>query len=91
MDRYLIRIASDGRLTLPKRLRGALGLQRSDRVVLIPLGDAVILRRFRKEDKSLEAIRRKVRKSGLTRVRLKVLLDEVKEETWNERYGEARR
>jgi len=91
VDRYLIRIASDGRLTLPKRLRGALGLQRSDRVVLIPLGDAVILRRFRKEDKSLEAIRRKVRKSGLTRVRLKVLLDEVKEETWNERYGEARR
>jgi AbrB family looped-hinge helix DNA binding protein len=89
MESYISKVTSAGQLTLPKKLRKALGLRESEYVELALLGKAVVIRRLREDDEVLEAIRSKVKKSGLTRTRLKQLVDEARDATWKKRYREA--
>ena len=73
MESYISKVTSAGQLTLPKKVRKGLGLKGSEYVEVALLGKAVVIRRLRKEDELLETIRRKVKKSGLTRARLQDL------------------
>ena len=89
METYISKVTSAGQLTLPKKIRKELGLKGSDYVEVALLGRAVVIRRLREEDELLDTIRRKVKKSGLTRARLQELLDEAREKVWKKRYREA--
>lgn len=89
METYISKVTSAGQLTLPKKIRKELGLKASDYVEVALLGRAVVIRRLREEDELLDTIRRKVKKSGLTRARLQELLDEAREKVWKKRYREA--
>ncbi len=48
-----------------------------------------VIRRLREDEEFLDSIRRKVKKTGLTRARMQELLDEVKRDAWKKRYREA--
>ena len=89
MESYISKVTSAGQLTLPKKIRAALGLKDSEYVEVALLGRAIVIRRLRAEDELLEAIQRKVKKSGLTRARLQQLLDEARAKAWKKRYREA--
>ncbi len=86
---YISKVMSAGQLTLPKRIREAMGLEGSEYVVVALLGGAAVIRRLREDNAVLEAIRRKVKKSGLTRARLEDLVGEAARKAWKKRYREA--
>lgn len=89
MDSYISKVTSAGQLTLPKRIRKALGLEGSEYVEVALVGGAAVIRRLREDDAVLEAIRRKVKKSGLTRARVEDLVGEAARKAWKKRYREA--
>ena len=91
MESYISKVTSAGQLTLPKKIRKGLGLKGSEYVEVALLGKAVVIRRLREEDELLDSIRRKVKKSGLTRTRLKELVDEAGRKAWKRRYGQSAR
>ena len=66
-----------------------MGLEGSEYVVVALLGGAAVIRRLREDDAVLEAVRRKVKKSGLTRARLEDLVGEAARKAWKKRYREA--
>ncbi len=89
MESYISKVTSAGQLTLPKKIRRGLGLKGSEYVEVALLGRAIVIRRLREEDEVLDAIRRKVKKSGLTRARVRQLIDEAGASVWKKRYREA--
>ena len=89
VESYISKVTSAGQLTLPKKVRKGLGLKGSEYVEVALLGRAVVIRRLREEDEVLETIRRKVKKSGLTRARMRQLVDEAGRTVWKKRYREA--
>ena len=91
VESYIGKVSSAGQLTLPKRIRKALGLKGSEYVEVALLGKAVVIRRLREEDELLDTLRRKVKKSGLTRARVRELVDEAGRKAWKKRYGQAAR
>jgi AbrB family looped-hinge helix DNA binding protein len=89
MESYVSKVTTAGQLTLPKKVRKAMGLQGHDYVEVALVGRAVVIRRLREEEEFLESIGRKIKKTGLTRERLQQLIDEAKKEVWKKRYREA--
>ena len=89
MESYISKVTSAGQLTLPKKIRKALGLKVRDYVEVALVGKTAVIRRLREDEEFLQSIARKVRKTGLTRARLEQILGEVKKEAWKKRYREA--
>ena len=89
VESYISKVTSAGQLTLPKRIRKALGLEESEYVEVALLGGAAVIRRLREDDAVLEAIRRKVKKSGLSRASLEAPLGAAARKAWKKRYREA--
>ena len=89
VESYISKVTSAGQLTLPKKLRKALGIDGSDYVEVALVGRTVVIRRLREEEAFLDAISRKIKKTGLTRARMEALLIEVKRDAWKKRYREA--
>ena len=89
MESYVSKVTSAGQLTLPKKIRKALGLEGRDYVEVALVGRTAVIRRLGEEEEFLDSIRRKVKKTGLTRARMQELLDEVKKDAWKKRYREA--
>ena len=89
VESYVSKVTSAGQLTLPKKIRKALGLEGRDYVEVALVGRTAVIRRLREEEKFLELVSKKVKKTGLTRARMQELLDEVKKDAWKKRYREA--
>ena len=89
VESYISKVTSAGQLTLPKKLRKALGIDGRDYVEVALVGRTVVIRRLREEEAFLDAISRKIKKTGLTRARMDALLNEVKRDAWKKRYREA--
>ncbi len=89
MESYVSKVTSAGQLTLPKKIRKALGLEGRDYVEVALVGRTAVIRRLREEEEFLNLISKRVKKTGLTRARMQELLDEVKKDAWKKRYREA--
>jgi len=89
VESYISKVTAAGQLTLPKKIRKALGLKERDYVEVALVGRTAVIRRLREEEEFLDSITRKVKKTGLTRARLEQILHEVKKESWKKRYREA--
>ncbi len=89
VESYISKITSAGQLTLPKKLRKALGLDGRDYVEVALVGRTVVIRRLRAEEAFLDAISKKIKRTGLTRARVDEILNEVKKDAWKKRYREA--
>ncbi len=89
VESYISKVTAAGQLTLPKKFRKALELGGQDYVEVALVGRTAVIRRLDEEDEFLEAISKKVKKTGLTRARMQELLDEVKKDAWKKWYREA--
>jgi len=72
---YVSKVTSAGQLTIPKKIRVKLGLGASSFVVLDEVGDVVLLRPFEADEESLRILRKRFRKTGLTRARVKEIVE----------------
>jgi AbrB family looped-hinge helix DNA binding protein len=81
---YVSKVTSAGQLTIPKQVRRRLGLEASSLVVLDEVGDVVLLRRFEADEEALRILRKKVKKTGLTRVRVNEIVERERTKLWKE-------
>ncbi len=81
-----VKVTSAGKLTLSKKLREGLGLHRSGYVRIALLGKAVVIRRVLPEDKFVDDLRAKVKRAGLTRARVRELVDEAGRTAWRKHH-----
>jgi AbrB family looped-hinge helix DNA binding protein len=81
---YVSKVTSAGQLTIPKKIRVRLGLGASSFVVLDEVGDVVLLRRFEADEESLRILRRRFRKTGLTRARVNEIVERERARLWKE-------
>jgi AbrB family looped-hinge helix DNA binding protein len=81
---YVSKVTSAGQLTIPKRIREKLGLRAASLVVLDEVGDVVLLRRFEADEETLKLLRRKFRKTGLSRVRVDEIVERERARLWKQ-------
>ena len=81
---YVSKLTSAGQLTIPKEIRRRLELKASSLVVLDEVGDVVLLRRFEADEETLRFLRKKLRKTGLTRARVNEIVERERKELWEE-------
>ena len=81
---YVSKVTPAGQVTIPKKVRDTLGVGPGSYVLLDTLGDAAILRKMDVDQDTLKKIRRKVKKTGLTRKRVEEIIEEERSELWEE-------
>jgi len=81
---YVSKVTSAGQLTIPKVLRKKLALRESSLVVLDEVGDVVVLRPFEADERSLSILRRKLKKTGLTRDRVNRIVERERARLWKD-------
>jgi AbrB family looped-hinge helix DNA binding protein len=93
VETYISKVTAAGQLTLPKEMRKHLRLKKGGEYVEVAaVGQAAVIRRLRPDDDEVfREIRRELKKSGLTRKRMQEILDEVRTEVWERRYGKLLR
>ena len=87
METYISRVTAAGQMTLPKKVRLSLGIDRAEYVEVAVVGRSVIIRRLREEEEFLKTIRLKVKKTGLTRAKLQEIVEESRVHTWKRRHA----
>lgn len=87
MEAYISKVTTAGQVTLPKGLREFLGLDKDSYVEFERVGKAVVLKKLRAEEDVLKKIRKKIKKSGVTRKKLAELVEELSEKVWKETYA----
>jgi len=81
---YVSKVTSAGQLTIPKKIRDRLRLRASSLVVLDEVGDVVVLRPLEADEESLKILRRRFRKTGLTRARVNEIVQRERARLWQE-------
>lgn len=81
---YVSKLTSAGQLTIPKEIRRKLGLQKASFVVLDEVGDVVLLRRLEADEQTLDILRKKLKKTGLTRTRVNAIVERERGRFWKE-------
>jgi len=81
---YVSKVTSAGQLTIPKQIRRRLGLEASSLVVLDEVGDVVLVRRFEADEDALRILRKNLKKTGLTRVRVNEIVERERTKLWKE-------
>ncbi len=92
MTRKTAKMSSRGQVTIPKEIREELELSRGDRIEFIQDGEGRYI--LKKKDPLSEISRElaeEARKKGYTEKDLRERIEEVREELWNELYGELDR
>ncbi len=87
MQSFVSKVSSAGQVTLPKKIRDELGLNKDSYVVLDRMGRAVLVRKLEADRDTLAKIRSKVRKTGLTKSRVQQLVEQTADKVWEEKYG----
>jgi AbrB family looped-hinge helix DNA binding protein len=81
---YVSKLTSAGQLTIPKEIRRRLELKASSLIILDEVGDVVLLRRFEADEETLRFLRKKLRKTGLTRARVNEIVERERKGLWEE-------
>lgn len=87
MATYVSKVTTAGQVTIPKKIREGLDIDDEDLLEFAMFGDAVLIRKLKASKAKLDAIRAKVRRTGLTRERVNEIVEEVRKEIWQERWG----
>jgi AbrB family looped-hinge helix DNA binding protein len=87
MQSFVSKVSSAGQVTLPKKIRDELGLNKDSYVVLDRIGSAVLVRKLEADRDTLAKIRSRVRKTGLTKSRVQQLVEQTADKVWEEKYG----
>jgi len=81
---YVSKVTSAGQITLPKKVRDALGVGPDSYVILDTMGETVILRKMDADQDTLKRIREKVRKTDLTQERVEEIVEEERSKLWKD-------
>jgi AbrB family looped-hinge helix DNA binding protein len=81
-DTYVVKVSSVGQVTLPKEMRKELGLTKDDYILIEKIGGTFFLKKLEADRDILEMIRRRVRKSCITRERLDEIIEEESQDVW---------
>jgi len=81
---YVSKVTSAGQVTIPKKVRDTLGVGPGSYVLLDTLGEAAVLRKMDVDQDTLRRIRRRVKKTGLTRKRVEEIVEEERVGLWKE-------
>jgi AbrB family looped-hinge helix DNA binding protein len=87
MESYISKVTTAGQITLPKEIRTLLGLDKDSYVEFDKVGNAIILRKLKAEEEMLKEIRRKIKKSGITKEQLTKIIKETSRKAWKENYA----
>lgn len=89
-DTYICKVTSVGQITLPKKVREKLEVGEEDYIILERIGDTYFLKKVEIERDILKRVRRKVKKSGITREKLAEILEEASEDVWRKTHESVR-
>jgi len=78
MSSYVSKVTQAGQITIPKSIRESLGLGDEDFVEFTQVGDAILMQKLKASKGKVEAIRRKIRRSGITRERVEAIVEETR-------------
>jgi AbrB family looped-hinge helix DNA binding protein len=83
-EAYVCKVTSVGQITLPKEVREKLGVGEDDYVIVEKIGETYFITKLQGEKQMLANVRAKVKKSGITRIRLKEIVEEETQTVWEE-------
>jgi AbrB family looped-hinge helix DNA binding protein len=83
-EAYVCKVTSVGQVTLPKEVREKLGVAEDDYVIIEKIGETYFIKKLHGEKQLLERVRAKVKKSGITRERLREIVEEETQVSWEE-------
>ncbi|HMK83003.1 MAG TPA: AbrB/MazE/SpoVT family DNA-binding domain-containing protein [Candidatus Bathyarchaeia archaeon] len=81
---YVSRVTSAGQLTIPKKIRQRLGLRGASFVVLDEAENVILLRPFEADEETLKILRRKFKKTGLTKAHVSAIVERERTKHWKE-------
>lgn len=86
-EAYVVKVTSVGQVTLPKEIREKLEITRDDYIVIEKIGETYFIKKLDQEKDLLEKIRKRVKKSGITREKLDEIIEEEAEDVWKKHQG----
>jgi AbrB family looped-hinge helix DNA binding protein len=86
-EAYVVKVSSVGQVTLPKEIREKLDITRDDYIVIEKIGETYFIKKLNQEKDLLEKIRKRVKKSGITRERLDEIIEEEADDVWKRHQG----
>jgi AbrB family looped-hinge helix DNA binding protein len=86
-EAYVVKVSSVGQVTLPKEIREKLDITRDDYIVIEKIGETYFIKKLNQEKDLLEKIRKRVKKSGITREKLDEIIEEEADIVWKKHQG----
>ena len=86
-EAYVVKVSSVGQVTLPKEIREKLDITRDDYIVIEKIGETYFIKKLDQEKDLLEKIRKRVKKSGITKERLDEIIEEEADDVWKKHQG----
>jgi len=85
MSSYVSKVTSAGQITIPKDLRETLDLNDDDFVEFTQVGDAVLMQKLKASKGKVDAIRKKIRRSGMTKERIEEIVEGTRRQLWRQK------
>jgi AbrB family looped-hinge helix DNA binding protein len=86
-EAYVVKVSSVGQVTLPKEIREKLDITRDDYIVIEKIGETYFIKKLNQEKDLLEKIRKRVKKSGITKEKLDEIIEEEADDVWKRHQG----
>ena len=86
-EAYVVKVSSVGQVTLPKEIREKLDITRDDYIVIEKIGETYFIKKLNQEKDLLEKIRKRVKKSGITKEKLDEIIEEQADDVWKKHQG----
>ena len=81
-EAYVVKVSSVGQVTLPKEIREKLDITPNDYIIIEKIGETYFLKKLNPDKATLEKIRERVKKSGITMEQLNEIIEEEQENVW---------
>jgi AbrB family looped-hinge helix DNA binding protein len=81
-EAYVVKVSSVGQVTLPREIRERLDITPDDYIIIEKIGETYFLKKLNPDKTTLEKIRERVKKSGITMEQLNEIIEEEQENVW---------
>jgi AbrB family looped-hinge helix DNA binding protein len=81
-EAYVSKVTSVGQITLPKEVREELGIGKDDYIIIEKIGETYFIKKFQGEKRLLKLVRKRIKKSGITREHLQEIVEEESQAVW---------
>ena len=86
-ETYISKVTRVGQITLPKEVREGLDISENDYIVIEKIGDTYYIKKFNSDKVTLEKIREKIKKTGISLQRVQDIIEEESKVVWEKRQG----